>query len=89
MDTSNPAVFVNAELLKLHIGRKIRAVVQVTKSDGGVVTGKSTDEQELTVHGLPKVPLMNFVEVIGIAESNKIINVEHSTDFGNTFGIIQ
>lgn len=87
MDTSNPAVFVNGELLNMHIGRKIRAVVQVIQSDGGIVTGKSTDEQDLTVHGLPTVPLMSFVEVIGIAESNKIINAENWTDFGNTFGI--
>ncbi|KAG6601223.1 Replication protein A 14 kDa subunit B, partial [Cucurbita argyrosperma subsp. sororia] len=85
MDTSNPAVFCNGELLNMHSGRKIRAVVQVIQSDGGVVTGKSTDEQHLTVHGLPTVPLMNFVEVVGIAEGNKIINVEHWTDFGNTF----
>ncbi|XP_023539791.1 replication protein A 14 kDa subunit B-like [Cucurbita pepo subsp. pepo] len=85
MDTSNPAVFCNGELLNVHSGRKIRAVVQVIQSDGGVVTGKSTDEQHLTVHGLPTVPLMNFVEVVGIAEGNKIINVEHWTDFGTTF----
>ncbi|XP_038893019.1 replication protein A 14 kDa subunit B-like [Benincasa hispida] len=85
MDTSNPAVFVNGELLSMHCGRKIRAVVQVIQSDGGIVTGKSTDEQQLTIRGLPTVPLMNFVEVVGIAEANKIINVEHWTDFGTTF----
>lgn len=85
MDTSNPAVFVNGELLSMHRGRRIRAVVQVIQSNGGIVTGKSTDEQQLTVHGLPTVPLMNFVEVVGIAEDNKNINVEHWTDFGTTF----
>lgn len=87
MDTSNPAVFVNGELLSMHHGRKIRVVVQVIQSDGGVITGKSTDGQELTVHGLPTVPLMSFVEVVGIAEGNKIMSVEHWTDFGNTFGM--
>lgn len=87
MDTSNPAVFVNGELLSMHRGRRIRAVVQVIQSNGGIVTGKSTDEQQLTVHGLPTVPHMNFVEVVGIAEDNKNINVEHWTDFGTTFGM--
>ncbi|KAK7858836.1 abc transporter b family member 29 [Quercus suber] len=62
MDTSNPSVFVNAELLRLYVGRRVRAVIQVLRSDGGVVTGKSTDENQIIVKGSPPVPLSNFVE---------------------------
>lgn len=87
MDTSNPAAFVNAELLPNYIGKKVRAVVQVHRSDGGVTVGKSTDDSQLTVRGLPQVPPMNYVEVIGIAEINQLINAEIWTDFGNTFGM--
>lgn len=86
MDTSNPAVFVNAELLHNFIGKKVRTVVQVNQCDGEVTTAKSTDDQQLTVKGLPQVPAMNYVEVIGIAESNRSIDAEIWTDFGNTFG---
>ncbi|OIW06996.1 hypothetical protein TanjilG_14334 [Lupinus angustifolius] len=87
MDTSNPAAFVNAQLLSNFIGKKVRTVVQVNQSHGGVTIAKSTDNQQLTVTGLPPVPLMNFVEVIGIAENNNSINAEIWTDFGNTFGM--
>ncbi|KAK7269698.1 hypothetical protein RIF29_22432 [Crotalaria pallida] len=88
MDTSNPAAFVNAQLLSNFIGKKVRTVVQVNQSDGGgVTTAKSTDDQQLTITGLPSVPAMNFIEVIGIAESNNSINAEIWTDFGNTFDI--
>ena len=88
MDTSSPAVFVNAELLPLYVGRKVRAVVQVIGLDGGVVTGKSVDEQQLIIKGCSlSVPVMNYMEVIGIADGNQSIRAEILTDFGNTFGI--
>uniref|UniRef100_A0A7N2M755 Uncharacterized protein n=1 Tax=Quercus lobata TaxID=97700 RepID=A0A7N2M755_QUELO len=85
MDTSNPSVFVNAELLRLYVGRRVRAVIQVLRSDGGVVTGKSTDENQIIVKGSPPVPLSNFVEVIGIADTEKSIRAEIWSNFGNTF----
>ncbi|GMY25244.1 replication protein A 14 kDa subunit B-like [Fagus crenata] len=85
MDTSNPAVFVNAELLRLYVGRKVRAVIQVLRSDGGVVTGKSTDENQIIIKGSPSFPLSSFVEVIGIADSDKSIRAEIWTNFGTTF----
>ncbi|KAA8516727.1 hypothetical protein F0562_016767 [Nyssa sinensis] len=89
MDTSNPAVFVNAELLRMYVGRRVRAVIQVIRSDGGVIIGKSTDEKQLVVKGSPPpVPLSTFVEVIGIADSNQSINAETWTNFGDTFGMI-
>ncbi|KAK3034300.1 hypothetical protein RJ639_034104 [Escallonia herrerae] len=85
MDTSNPAVFVNAELLRMYVGRRVRAVIQVVRLDAGVVIGKSTDEQQLLVKGQPPSPLTTFVEVIGIADSNQSIRAEIWTNFGDTF----
>ncbi|KAM3324929.1 replication protein A 14 kDa subunit B [Capsicum chacoense] len=87
MDTSNPAVFVNAEFLKQHVGRRVRAVVQVMQSDGDKVIGKSTDEQQLVVKGYPPSPLSTFVEVIGIADSPQSIQAETWTNFGDTFDV--
>ncbi|GAU17996.1 hypothetical protein TSUD_51050 [Trifolium subterraneum] len=87
MDTSNPAAFVNAQSLPNFIGKKVRTVVQVNHSDGAIITGKSTDNSQITVKGLSsQVPVMNYVEVIGIAESNDSIRAEMFTDFGATFG---
>ncbi|CBI30306.3 hypothetical protein PVL29_010538 [Vitis rotundifolia] len=86
MDTSNPAVFVNMELLRMYVGRKVRAVIQVIRSEGGVIIGKSTDEQQLVIKGTPpSFPLTTFVEVIGIADSNQSIRAEIWTNFGDTF----
>ncbi|KAL7137359.1 hypothetical protein ABFS83_10G086000 [Erythranthe nasuta] len=86
MDTSNPAVLVNAELLRMHVGRRVRAVIQVLKSDGGgSVVGKSTDEQQLIIKGYPSAPLSTFVEVIGIADSNQSIQADSWTNFGDNF----
>ncbi|CAJ1977587.1 unnamed protein product [Sphenostylis stenocarpa] len=85
MDMSNPAVFVNAQLIPNFTGKKVRIVVQVNQCDGGVATAKSTDDSQLIIKGLPQVPIMNFIEVIGIAESSNSIDAEIWTDFGNTF----
>ncbi|KAG5556549.1 hypothetical protein RHGRI_006972 [Rhododendron griersonianum] len=85
MDTSNPAVFVNAELLHAYMGRKVRTVIQVMRSDGGTVIGKSTDEKQLVLKGSPPVPLTTYVEVIGIADSDQSIRAEIWNNFGDTF----
>ncbi|KAI4352906.1 hypothetical protein L6164_007113 [Bauhinia variegata] len=86
MDTSNPAPFVNAQILPNYVGRKVRLVVQVNRSDGGgVTTATSTDDHQLTIKELPPVPPMNYVEVIGIAETDQSVNAEIWTDFGTTF----
>ncbi|XP_008797433.3 replication protein A 14 kDa subunit isoform X1 [Phoenix dactylifera] len=85
MDTSSPAVFVNAELLKMYQGRRVRAVVQVMRNEGGVIIGKSTDGHQLTVKVSQAFPLSHFVEVIGIADGNQSIRAEICTDFGDTF----
>lgn len=87
MDTSNPAVLVNGGLLHTYIGRRVRTVVQVIRSDGGGVTGKSTDDHQLAIKGpVPPFPLTNFVEIIGIADSDKSIRAEIFTNFGDSFG---
>ncbi|KAF6166487.1 hypothetical protein GIB67_038224 [Kingdonia uniflora] len=88
MDISSPAVFVNAELLPMHVGRKVRAVVQVLRTEGESIIGKSTDERQLVVKGsLPAFRPSTFVEVIGIADSNQSIRAEISTDVGEAFGM--
>ncbi|XP_039146695.1 replication protein A 14 kDa subunit-like isoform X2 [Dioscorea cayenensis subsp. rotundata] len=88
MDTSSPAVFANAELIKMYTGRRVRAVVQVIRNEGGVLVGKSTDGQQLTVKGSPAFPLSHFVEVIGIADGNQSIRAEISTDLGENFDAV-
>ncbi|CAB4287161.1 unnamed protein product [Prunus armeniaca] len=86
MDTSNPAVFVNAELLRLYVGRRVRALIQVVRTEGGTVIGKSTDENQLVVKGSPPFPLTKFVEVIGIADGEKSIHADIWNNFGETIG---
>lgn len=87
MDTSSPAILVNAEMLPLYVGKKVRTVVQVLQSHGGETTAKSTDDHQLIIKELPFVSPMNYVEVIGIADSDLSIHAEIWTDFGNTFGM--
>ncbi|XP_057980837.1 replication protein A 14 kDa subunit A-like isoform X3 [Malania oleifera] len=86
MNTSNPAVFVNADFLSQYVGRKVRTVVQILQVDSGVTTGKSTDDCQLIIKGSPPpCPLMSYAEVIGIADSEQSICVEIWTKFGETF----
>ena len=86
MDTSSPAVFVNAELLKMYMGRRVRAIVQVVRNEGGIMVGQSTDGSQLTVKGSQGFPLSHYVEVIGIADGNQSIRAEICTDYGEKFG---
>ena len=89
MDASNPAVFVNADLLHFHVGKRVRVVMQVVRSDGVAVIGKSTDEKQLVVKGSPPpAPLTTFVEVIGFVDSDKSIRAETWTNFGDAIGIV-
>lgn len=72
----------------MHVGKRVRAVIQVLRSDGsGTVTGKSTDGQQMFVQGHPPAPLSTFVEVIGIADSNQSIRADIWTNFGDVFDI--
>lgn len=90
MDTSNIAVFVNADQLHFNVGRRVRAVMQVVQSDGVAVIGKSMDEKQIVARGIgspPPNPLTNFVEVIGIVNSDKSIRAEIWTNFGDAIGI--
>ncbi|XP_010439835.1 PREDICTED: replication protein A 14 kDa subunit B [Camelina sativa] len=85
MDTTSPAVFVNGALLRRYIGQKVRAVIQVIRSEIGSVVGKSTDDQQIVVKGSPQPPLTSYLEVIGIAESDNTIRAEVWTNFGDSF----
>lgn len=87
MDTSSPAAFVNGALLRRYIGQKVRAVIQVIRSDIGSVIGKSTDDQQIVVKGSPNPPLTTYIEVIGIAETENTIRAEVWTNFGDSFGM--
>lgn len=87
MDASKTAVFVNAELLPFYVGRRVRTVMQVVRSDGVAVIGKSPDEKQMVVKGsAPPAPLTSFVEVIGIVNSDKSIRAETWTNFGDAIG---
>ncbi|XP_072985273.1 replication protein A 14 kDa subunit-like [Typha latifolia] len=88
MDPSSPAMLVNAETLKIYLGRRVRSVIQVTRNEGGTIIGQSTDGQQLTIRGAQDVPLSHFVEVIGIADGNQSIRAEICTDFGDTFDTV-
>ncbi|XP_028075474.1 replication protein A 14 kDa subunit B-like [Camellia sinensis] len=85
MDTSSPAVFLDAKLLPMYMRRRVRAVIQVVQPNGGGVVRKSTDKKQLVVKGSPPLPLITYVEVIGIAGSNQSIHAEIWTNFGDTF----
>ncbi|XP_011024189.1 PREDICTED: replication protein A 14 kDa subunit B-like [Populus euphratica] len=85
MDTSSPSIFVNGESLPLYIGKRVRAVVQVIQCDGADTTAKSTDEHQLIIKGLPVIPPLKFVEVIGIADGNQSVHAETWTNFGDAF----
>uniref|UniRef100_A0A6N2MVK6 Uncharacterized protein n=1 Tax=Salix viminalis TaxID=40686 RepID=A0A6N2MVK6_SALVM len=83
MDTSKPAIFVNGALLPMHVRKRVRTVIQVVGADRGAIVGKSPDDLQLVVKGSPpSAPLSNFVEVIGIADSEKSIQAEIWTNFG-------
>ncbi|KAI3801418.1 hypothetical protein L1987_29523 [Smallanthus sonchifolius] len=85
MDTSNPAVLVNGDLLRSYVGRRVRTVIQVVRPDAGGLTSRSTDEQQIVVKGQMPSPLTTFVEVIGVAESAQSIRADIVTNFGDTF----
>ncbi|GKV38918.1 hypothetical protein SLEP1_g46771 [Rubroshorea leprosula] len=85
MDTSDPAAFVNGGLLHMHVGQKVRAVIQVIRSDVGSVVGKSTDDIQIIVKGSPPIPRTNYIEVIGVAVNDNSIRAEIWTNFGDTF----
>lgn len=92
MDSLSPAVFVNAELLPFCVGRRVRTVIQVVRSEGVLVIGRSPDEKQIIVKVSPDSPLPSpltaFVEVIGIVNSDKSIKAELWTNFGDEIGIL-
>ncbi|KAJ4840805.1 ABC transporter B member 29, chloroplastic [Turnera subulata] len=88
MDATNtPAIFVNGALLPVHVRKRVRTVIQFIGSDrGGAVVGRSTDELQLSIKGSqPSLPPTKFVEVIGIADTDKSIQADTWTNFGDQF----
>ncbi|KAL9238892.1 hypothetical protein vseg_013262 [Gypsophila vaccaria] len=86
MDTSSPAAFVNGQLLRVFVGRKVRIVVKVIRADALSVLGNSTDDLQITIKGSPPPqPLTTFVEVIGIADSNQSVRADTWANFGDHF----
>ena len=88
MDTSSPATLVNAQMLNMFVGRRVRTVVQVQHNEGGVLVGQSTDGHQLCVKSAMDVPVSHFMEVYEIAENSETIRAEVCTDFGPNFGEI-
>jgi replication factor A3 len=88
MDTSSPATLVNAQMLNMFVGRRVRTVVQVQHNEGGVLVGQSTDGHQLCVKSAMDVPVSHFMEVYGIAENSQTIHAKVCTDFGPNFGEI-
>ncbi|CAN1141925.1 Replication protein A 14 kDa subunit B [Linum perenne] len=89
MDTSNPAIFVNGSLLPMHLRKRVRTVIQVLVSEPGSVVGKTTDDVQIVIKGSPppqSEPLTTFVEVIGIADTEKSIQAEIWSNFGDAAG---
>ena len=57
MDTSSPAALVNAEILNMFVGRRVRTVVQIQRNEGGVLVGQSTDGHQLSIQSAMDVPV--------------------------------
>ncbi|KAH7414833.1 hypothetical protein KP509_14G013100 [Ceratopteris richardii] len=90
MDTSNPAPFVNAELLKRYPGRRVRCVLKVVRAEGNSsLSGLTSDGLHISVKQVPSVAsLSQFVEVIGVVDSDRSLRAEICTNFGDTFGML-
>ncbi|ONM31006.1 Pollen-specific protein like [Zea mays] len=86
MDTSSPAALVNAKIMNMFVGQRVRTVVQVQHNDGGMLVGQSPDGHQLSIKSAMDVPVSHFMEVYGIAENSQTIRAEVCTDFGPDFG---
>ncbi|XP_071719957.1 replication protein A 14 kDa subunit B-like [Rutidosis leptorrhynchoides] len=86
MDTSNPSVLVNGDILPNYVGRRVRIVIQVLRPDVNGLIGISTDDKQINVKGrqLPS-PVTTFVEVIGVADTAQSLEAETVTNFGDAF----
>ncbi|MCO5607548.1 hypothetical protein L7F22_061745 [Adiantum nelumboides] len=73
MDTSNHAVLVNAELLNRFSRRRVRCVVKVVRAEGNsAFVGLTSDGMHIFVKQTsPIASLSQFVEVIGVADSDR------------------
>ncbi|KAI5083936.1 hypothetical protein GOP47_0000105 [Adiantum capillus-veneris] len=87
MDTSNPAALVNAELLKRYVGRRVRCVVKVVRAEGNsAFAGLTSDSMHISIkQASPISSLSQFVEVIGVVDSDRSLRAEICTNFGDNF----
>ncbi|GBG86296.1 hypothetical protein CBR_g41290 [Chara braunii] len=88
MDTL--AAFVNCDLLKSNVGKRVRTVIKVNRIENGAIVGEGPGGGVITVkpgrRGLDTAP-NRYREVIGIAEGGSIIAEEVGTDFGDKFDL--
>jgi replication factor A3 len=82
MDMNLLSTLVNGETLKMFVGTKVRTVVKVHRTEGGVLVGQSTDGHQLTIKGASEGVESHYLEVIGVADSGQSINAEICKDFG-------
>ncbi|KAH7314896.1 hypothetical protein KP509_21G026100 [Ceratopteris richardii] len=87
MDTSNPAPLVNAELLKRYPGRRVRCVLKLVRAEGNsAFSGLTSDGMHVSVKQVPSATsLSQYVEVIGVVDSDRSIRAEMCTNFGDNF----
>ncbi|XP_051224306.1 replication protein A 14 kDa subunit [Lolium perenne] len=85
MDMNHPSALVNGDTLKMFVGRKVRTVVKVQRTEGGVLFGQSTDGHQLTIKGALEGVGSHYLEVVGIADNAQSITAEICKDFGENF----
>ncbi|KAE8790562.1 hypothetical protein D1007_35132 [Hordeum vulgare] len=84
-DASFRSAIVNGETLKMFVGQRVRTVLKVQHTQGGLLVGQSTDGHQLTIRGATEGLMSNYLEVIGIADNDQSITAESSKDFGEDF----
>ena len=84
----NRSAIVNGETLRMFVGRKVRTVLKVQHTEGGVLVGQSTDGHQLTIKGASEGVESHYLEVVGIADNGQSITAEICKDFGENFGEI-
>ena len=87
-DISNPRPMVNSKLLKNYMGRRVTTVVKVGRVEAGNVVGELPDGAPITVRQASQhvATQSQFMEVIGVVESDRSMRAETCTSFGNNFG---
>ena len=85
MDASFRSAIVNGETLKMFVGQRVRTVLKVQHTQGGVLVAQSTDGHQLTIRGASEGRESHYLEVIGIADNDQSISAETCKDFDDNF----